>query len=79
MDQLLEQIFKDLFLLSEHPLTEEYRQQLDTVSALQDQVTAILGQEFSEQLWYAHSQLTELELKDAFLFGLRLFHSLDHF
>ena len=72
MDELLRDIFHQEFLYSDKPTTPEYQKQYRLVSTYHDKVEEALGSDFSEQLWYAHNQLSELELEGAFLFGLHL-------
>lgn len=72
MDELLRDIFHQEFLYSDKPTTPEYQKQYRLVSTYHDKVEEALGSDFSEQLWYAHNQLSELELDGAFLFGLHL-------
>lgn len=72
MDELLRDIFHQEFLYSDKPTTPEYQKQYTLVSTYHDKVEEALGSDFSEQLWYAHNQLSELELDGAFLFGLHL-------
>ena len=72
MDELLRDIFHQEFLYSDKPTTPEYQKQYRLVSTYHDKEEEALGSDFSEQLWYAHNQLSELELDGAFLFGLHL-------
>ena len=72
MDELLRDIFHQEFLYSDKPTTPEYQKQYRLVSTYHDKVEEALGSDFSEQLWYAHNQLSQLELDGAFLFGLHL-------
>lgn len=75
METLLHQIFLDYFVYGAEPPSAEYRQQNDIVSTLHDQVCTALGDEFSDELWYAHSQLALVEMWEAFQFGLHLARS----
>ncbi len=72
MDPLLEQLFLDHCVYTEQQPSESYAEACCSVSALQDKVAEALGRPFSEDLWYAHSQLSLVEMRASFLFGLRL-------
>ena len=72
MEPLLDQIFLDYCVYGPQPPSKEYTECCHAVSAFHDKVSDALGRAFSEDLWFAHSQLSLVEMREAFRFGLTL-------